>query len=132
MTEKKKSFMIKPFRPNVAMNVAQANKTWDALSTAIKEIHNQNASSLSFEELYRFRALSMEVFSRSRNAYSLVLHKHGDILYNGVVEAVTGHLRGINKAVIDSSDGQLLSVLSEKWTHHTVTMMIDYSSHTIS
>lgn len=44
-------------------------------STAIGEIHNKNASSLSFEELYR-------------NAYNLVLHKHGDLLYAGVKQSV--------------------------------------------
>lgn len=43
--------------------------------TAITEIHNKNASSLSFEELYR-------------NAYNLVLHKHGDLLYSGVKQSV--------------------------------------------
>jgi hypothetical protein len=30
-----------------------AEKTWGILQSAIKEIHNQNASGLSFEELYR-------------------------------------------------------------------------------
>lgn len=44
-------------------------------STAIGEIHNKNASLLSFEELYR-------------NAYNLVLHKHGDLLYAGVKQSV--------------------------------------------
>lgn len=51
-------------------------------STAIGEIHNKNASLLSFEELYR-------------NAYNLVLHKHGDLLYQGVegsVKAVRFHV----------------------------------------
>ena len=44
-------------------------------STAITQIHKKNASSLSFEELYR-------------NAYNLVLHKHGDLLYSGVKQSV--------------------------------------------
>jgi cullin 3 len=30
-----------------------AEKTWRVLEDAIREIHNQNASGLSFEELYR-------------------------------------------------------------------------------
>lgn len=30
-----------------------ADKTWRILESAIREIHNQNASGLSFEELYR-------------------------------------------------------------------------------
>jgi cullin 3 len=65
----KEKFVIKPFRPEVIWDKRKADTTWVALSKAIAEIHNQNASSLSFEELYR-------------NAYNLVLHKHGDLLYN--------------------------------------------------
>ena len=38
------------------------------LQGAIHEIHKQNASGLSFEELYR-------------NAYNMVLHKYGEMLY---------------------------------------------------
>ena len=44
------------------------------------EIHNRNASTLSFEELYR-------------NAYNLVLHKHGNLLYEGISERLVVHLR---------------------------------------
>ena len=70
MSKKGKSkFVIKPFRPSVQWDKRKAESTWDALRKAIAEIHNQNASSLSFEELYR-------------NAYNLVLHKHGELLYN--------------------------------------------------
>jgi hypothetical protein len=35
-----------------------ADKTWKVLEDAIREIHNQNASGLSFEELYRYVACS--------------------------------------------------------------------------
>lgn len=45
--------------------------TWNSLSRAIREIHNNNASNLSFEENYRY-------------AYNLVLHKQGEMLYSGV------------------------------------------------
>ena len=56
-------------------------ETWTALSKAIREIHNHNASNLSFEENYRF-------------AYNLVLHKQGKQLYDGVKELI---LENINK-----------------------------------
>jgi cullin 3 len=80
MSSKKSKLVIKPFRPNAQMDQAQASKTWSALSSAIREIHNQNASSLSYEELYR-------------NAYNLVLHKHGELLYVGVRNTVKEHMR---------------------------------------
>ena len=65
----KSKFVIKPFRPDVQWDQRKAENTWSALRSAIAEIHNANASSLSFEELYR-------------NAYNLVLHKHGELLYD--------------------------------------------------
>ena len=53
------------------MDEAESKRTWAALKKAIHQIHDHNASVLSFEELYR-------------NAYNLVLHKYGDLLYCGV------------------------------------------------
>jgi len=53
--------------------------TFERLAKAIGEIQHQNASRLSFEEHYRY-------------AYSLVLHKQGDMLYNGVKDLVANHL----------------------------------------
>lgn len=44
-----------------------------------QEIQRKNNSGLSFEELYR-------------NAYTMVLHKHGERLYSGLREVVTNHL----------------------------------------
>ncbi|KAI9357043.1 Cullin [Zopfochytrium polystomum] len=63
------------------------NEAWEKLSTAILEIYRKNASSLSFEELYR-------------NAYLMVIHKHGDKLYNGVEGAIRDHLNGVTRSII--------------------------------
>ena len=54
-------------------------QTWGLLKNAIQEIQQKNNSGLSFEELYR-------------NAYTMVLHKHGDKLYEGLKEVVESHL----------------------------------------
>jgi len=112
------------------------------------EIHNRNASTLSFEELYR-------------NAYNLVLHKHGNLLYEGITERLTVHLRrcggrlvrlqrdihsgsgGVLKSggdaskktnlAIGSGGGsgsdsllqyRLLEELSKAWTEHRITMVM--------
>ncbi|KAK4686027.1 cullin 3, partial [Tremellales sp. Uapishka_1] len=53
--------------------------TWAKLAKAIKEIQNHNSSSISFEEHYRY-------------AFNMVLHKHGDLLYNGVKGLIAEHL----------------------------------------
>lgn len=64
------------------MDEKYVNNIWDLLKSAIQEIQRKNNSGLSFEELYR-------------NAYTMVLHKHGERLYTGLREVVTEHL--INK-----------------------------------
>ncbi|WRT70000.1 uncharacterized protein IL334_006993 [Kwoniella shivajii] len=53
--------------------------TWSKLAHAIREIQNHNASKLSYEEHYRY-------------GYNMVLHKHGDQLYNGVKALISEHL----------------------------------------
>mmetsp|Transcript_16824 Transcript_16824/g.22614 ORF Transcript_16824/g.22614 Transcript_16824/m.22614 type:complete len:732 (-) Transcript_16824:417-2612(-) len=108
---KKEKFVIKPFRPHCQMDNNQAQEIWQDLSLAIHEIHNQNASSLSFEELYR-------------NAYNLVLHKHGELLYNGVCECVQNHLSEVAEVVAATPDEQLLGAIAKCWDAHQNTMMM--------
>ena len=109
MSSKKKS--IKPFRPKAQWDAQKAESIWRALRSAIKEIHKERASALSFEELYR-------------NAYNLVLQKHGDMLYRGVSEQVKLHLRSVGETVAQSSDDNLLQTLNQAWDKHTNTMVM--------
>lgn len=110
MSDKKK-FVIKPFRPHCQMDAGQAKEIWQKLSEAIREIHNQNASALSFEELYR-------------NAYNLVLHKHGDLLYTGVCRSVQEHLGRVAVEVANAPNETLLAVVAKCWSDHQLTMMM--------
>ena len=63
----------------MTMDVGYVENIWTMLKSAIQEIQKKNNSGLSFEELYR-------------NAYTMVLHKHGDKLYNGLRDVVADHL----------------------------------------
>lgn len=56
------------------------DQIWGTLRDAIQEIQRKNNSGLSFEELYR-------------NAYTMVLHKYGEKLYNGLRQVVQDHLK---------------------------------------
>jgi cullin 3 len=107
----KKKLVIKPFRPNAQWDEHKARNVWQALSNAIKEIHKERAGSLSFEELYR-------------NAYNLVLQKHGDLLYRGVSDQVKNHLRVVGEKVAQATDDDLLQQLNEAWERHTTTMVM--------
>ena len=89
------------------MDKTVAKQTWAVLAKAIDEIYNRNASLLSFEELYR-------------NAYNLVLHKHGTLLYEGVTEKLYSHLTETAKNLSNVPNTSLLEELSSTWVEHQV------------
>lgn len=102
--------------------------TWATLSSSLREIHTKNASSLSFEQLYR-------------NAYKLVLKKKGEALYEAVKnfeadwlihnvhpqileslpsEYTTGSATSVNeKRVIGE---RLMRALKHAWEDHNTSM----------
>eukprot|EP00531_Pseudo-nitzschia_arenysensis_P009425 CAMPEP_0116126978 /NCGR_PEP_ID=MMETSP0329-20121206/6606_1 /TAXON_ID=697910 /ORGANISM="Pseudo-nitzschia arenysensis, Strain B593" /LENGTH=762 /DNA_ID=CAMNT_0003621069 /DNA_START=265 /DNA_END=2553 /DNA_ORIENTATION=+ len=100
-----------PFRSHVPMDKTAAKQTWNTLARAVDEIYNRNASQLSFEELYR-------------NAYNLVLHKHGTLLYEGVTEKINSHLNEIAERLSNVPSNSLLEELSTTWTEHEITMIM--------
>jgi len=108
---KKTSSGIRQFRSGDPMDEKESNKTWECLKNAIHQIHQHNASSLSFEELYR-------------NAYNLVLHKYGELLYNGVQGVVTEHLKDVAQSCVDCPDDRLLEELKRQWDDHKTTMVM--------
>lgn len=110
MSDKQK-FKIKPFRTFVQMDATGADQIWSSLGDAIDEIHHRNASSLSFEELYR-------------NAYNLVLHKHGDLLYSGVSDRLATHLLETVQRLADIPDSSLLEEMAHAWSEHRITMVM--------
>ena len=104
-------FVIQPFKHNQQMDEEYANKTWQTLSNAIHEIHKQNASGLSFEELYR-------------NAYNMVLHKFGDKLYSGLTDTITAHLKTVAEHVQSANDAEFLNELKDKWDKHKISSIM--------
>lgn len=88
------------------------NNIWELLKNAIQEIQKKNNSGLSFEELYR-------------NAYTMVLHKHGEKLYSGLREVVTDHLvNKIRTEVIASLNNNFLHSLNTAWNDHQTAMIM--------
>lgn len=87
-------------------------QTWDLLKRAIQEIQRKNNSGLSFEELYR-------------NAYTMVLHKHGERLYNGLKEVIQEHMAVVRAKIVESMQtGVFLETVADSWTDHTVAMVM--------
>ncbi|XP_058772433.1 cullin-3A-like isoform X1 [Vicia villosa] len=105
MSNQKRNFRIEAIKYRVIMDPRYADHTWNVLEHAIHEIYNQNASTLSFEELYR-------------NAYNMVLHKFGEKLYNGLVATLTFHLKEIARSVEAIQGISFLEELNRKWIDH--------------
>lgn len=63
MSGHRKKFTIRQFKPPQQVDKNQAERVWNSLKAAIHQIHSQDASSLSFEQLYRCAALYQMRFS---------------------------------------------------------------------
>ena len=101
---------IKAFPMN--LDDGYMDNIWKVLENAILEIQKKNNSGLSFEELYR-------------NAYTLVLHKQGQRLYNGMKEVVNNHL--INKVrqdIISALHNNFLQAVNIAWEDHQFSMIM--------
>ncbi|KAK9387269.1 Cullin [Lipomyces mesembrius] len=81
MSSGKSRVKMRPPRNRDAGDV-NFDDSWAVLSTAMQEMYRKNASRLSYEELYR-------------TAYTLVLKKHAERLYNSYKTFVAQHLREI-------------------------------------
>jgi cullin 3 len=109
--DKNKKMRIRQFFPTI--DDGYMNDIWSkSLKTAIQEIQKKNNSGLSFEELYR-------------NAYTMVLHKHGEKLYTGTREVVIEHLiQKVRQDVIDSLNNNFLTTLNGSWNDHRTAMIM--------
>lgn len=111
-----RTFALRKLTSRPAMDRESAKTKWGILSGAIRQIFRHDASELSFEDLYR-------------NAYNLVLHKFGDLLYDGVSGEITAHLRSVVEKIRDqhgtAEDGNvLLRAITEAWSDHHLTMIM--------
>ncbi|KAH3669095.1 hypothetical protein WICMUC_005059 [Wickerhamomyces mucosus] len=97
---------IRPPKKNLSNDV-NFEKSWSILSQSIDQILNQNASNLSFEELYR-------------NSYNLVLRKFGKQLYENVKNQISDHLLGINSRILLNKDSMVK--VNEIWESHQISM----------
>ncbi|KAI0980344.1 hypothetical protein GJ496_000042 [Pomphorhynchus laevis] len=108
----KSKVRIRPFTGT--MNEQFVTAIWSLLKKAIQQIQNKNNSGLSFEELYR-------------NAYTMVLHKHGEMLYTGLRDVVADHLTTKVRADIITcleNNGDLLQSVRQSWDEHETAMVM--------
>ena len=84
------------------LNRDQAVQHWNTIRDAIQKIYAQKASQLSYEELYR-------------TAYNLVLHKHGEMLYDNVRKTTVEMLQPISQRLINIPDEDLVKEITKVW-----------------
>lgn len=98
------------------------DNSWPTLALAISQIHQKNASQLSFEELYR-------------TAYTLVLRKFSKRLYEAVKEEVRKHLEEeVGNRLVPMVTGpenvcqtnpmHFLNEVQEIWSDHCLCMKL--------
>lgn len=96
----------------MSMDEKFVQSIWTLLRNAIQEIQKKNNSGLSFEELYR-------------NAYTMVLHKHGERLYTGLREVVSNHLENkVRTDVLAALHNNFLQTLNQAWNDHQTSMVM--------
>lgn len=113
---------IKPPRKSLTASASTGNqpfdyaKSWEVLSNAIIQIQNKNVSNLSYEQLYR-------------KAYTLVLHKYGNKLYEDVSDLIKTHLLSkrlsllaiFNESYMNVEEEFMKAVIKE-WNEHLQAM----------
>lgn len=110
MPKKEGKMRIRAFP--MTMDEKYVENIWNLLKEAIQEIQRKNNSGLSFEELYR-------------NAYTMVLHKHGERLYSGLKEVVTNHLESkVRNDVLTALNNNFLQTLNAAWNDHQTSMVM--------
>lgn len=91
-----------------------AQQKWKTIEKAIDQIYQQNASQLSFQSLYTA-------------SYQIVLHKHGDILYDGVQQTLSNYIKDFRDVLLNKPEETFLNDLLAHWEKHrtAVTMIRD-------
>lgn len=104
-----KRFVICSFPQPISVDPDFAEKTWATLREAIIEINRRNTTQLSFEQLYRY-------------AYNLVLHKHGEYLYQGLIKLQTEHLKTVAQTIIQIDSANFLSEIHRQWRWFSLSL----------
>ncbi|CAN8075215.1 unnamed protein product [Agarophyton chilense] len=102
-------FVISCFPQPVQLDPHFPEKTWQTLEHAINEINKRNISNLSFEQLYRY-------------SYNMVLHKHGDYLYNGLTRLQTDHLNSVADIIKRTEPPAFLAEIKRQWTWFEISL----------
>ena len=60
----------------------------------------------------------------NRNAYNMVVNKHGEMLYQGLVRTSTAHLQDVATRIADAQGESLLTALRSEWEAHNKSFTV--------
>ena len=85
-----------------------------------------NSGSLIAKKTSWTKCLSLFFLSNStsRNAYNMVLHKRGELLYSNLVAVITEHLQKKAGAVSQTNEAEFLASVQRIWDSHTISMQM--------
>lgn len=104
-----RGLQIPSYQRRGALQRQDIEMKWLRIKEAIHQIYQQNASSLSFQSLYTA-------------GYQIVLHKHGEYLYNGVTQALREHIEGVRESVMREIDASFLFELLHEYSRHRAAL----------
>mmetsp|Transcript_45047 Transcript_45047/g.107378 ORF Transcript_45047/g.107378 Transcript_45047/m.107378 type:complete len:745 (-) Transcript_45047:96-2330(-) len=108
---KKNAFVIHAFKQQPPKDTDMPVRSWKKLHEAITQIFNEDAGALSFEELYR-------------TGYNMVLHKHGDLLYQNVEELFRERSVALCEKAERNPDETFLASLKRLWLHYKRSLLM--------
>ena len=105
-----------------------AKEIWESISIAIDDIYNKVCLFVCLF-LYYFPNLVLIFFHRQnvshykfevlhRSAYKLVVHRHGDLLYNETCATIMKHLRIFLGEMMEVPQESLLGLITERYSDH--------------
>ena len=87
---------------------AMALEKWEPLETGLDQIYRRNRSMLSFQLMFT-------------NAFHLVKHGYGKLVYSRLEESMKKRILEQQEAIVGATEATLLKILSEQWDTHSVT-----------
>ena len=68
--------------------------------------------------VFKFYIRNLHFSNWHSSGYQIVLHKHGELLYNGVKSTITQYIQGVREKIMVSTDAGFLNELLNQWNKH--------------
>ena len=130
-TQKKRNFQIEALKHRVMVDPRYAWKTWMILEHAIKQIYNQNASGLSFEELYRFATFALHVHTYICSHMCIILSVKNSDIVNSVTKLLYPTVAKSHGTTASRVERAIRHAIEVAWDRGDIDVLNSYFGYTI-